>query len=224
MPKVNEEYFENKKNAILDAVENICRTKPLYKLTMKDIIEETKLSPGAIYASFSDIDQVIIELINRMSIAVNFMDETAQILQNPNTPEEKIKEICDYFIHLIRSTVTAYGKIFHELNTVITDGIRKEKIEAGMHEAQMYNYVLHALIDTIDENIANGYFKPRTSKESIYVLLFSFLDGFLRDLIYANCYQFDIPYGVTFEEKDLPEALTASIIFLLGSTEGGEAR
>lgn len=221
MPKVNEEYFENKKNTIIDTVENICVTKPLYKLTMKDIVKETGLSPGAIYASFSDIDEVIVALINRMSVTVDFMDETEQILQKTNTPEEKIEKLCNYFINLIYSTITAYGKIFHELNTVITDAERKKKIESGMHEIQMYNYVLDALISVIGKNIACGYFKPKVSKESVYALITAFIDGFVRDATFAKCYQFDIPYSVTFEEKDLSKAFAASIIFLLNPTIGG---
>lgn len=221
MPKVNEEYFENKKNAIIDTAERICATKPLYKLTMKDIVKETGLSPGAIYASFSDIDEVIIALINRLSTTVDFMDRTEQILQSTNALEQKIEQLCNYLITLIGSTVTAYGKIFYELSTVITDSARKKKIEKGMHEIQMYNYVLDALVGIIDTNIASGRFKPTVSKESVYALISAFIDGFVRDSILAKCYQYDIPYGVTFEEKDLSNAFAASIIFLLNPTIGG---
>lgn len=218
MPKVNEEYFENKKNAILDTVEEICKTKPLYKLTMKDIIKETGLSPGAVYASFSDIDEVIAVLINRLSVTVDFISATDCILQTKSTPEEKIQDLFAYFIELIHSTITSYGKIFHELNTVITDTERRKKIVDGMHEIQMYGYVLNAIREVIKENIDNGYFLPTLSIESIYALIFAFFDGLVRDLTLVKCYQLEAPQSVTFEEKDLPKALAVSVIFLLNHT------
>lgn len=218
MPKVKEGYFENKKNAILDTAEKICMEKPLYKLTMKDIIKETGLSPGAVYASFSDIDEVIVGLINRLSVTVDFMGDTNRILQTENAPEEKIEALFTYFLELIYSTVTSYGKIFHELNTVITDVARRQKIVEGMHEIQMYSYVLNAVTGVMEENIANDYFKPALSKESIYALIFAFFDGLVRDLTLVKCYQLEVPQSVTFEEKDLLKALTSSTIFLLNNT------
>lgn len=215
MPKVNEAYFENKKNGILDTVQKILREKPLYKLTMKDIIKESGLSPGAVYDSFSDIDEVIIALVNRLSVTVDFKTSTNHILQTAHTPEEKIEALFSYLLELIHSTVETYGKILHELNTALTDANRRDKVAGGIHEAQMYNYVLEATISLINENIANGYFKPTVSTESIYTLLFAFFDGFVRDLTYVKCYRFEAPMSVTFEDKDLPKALAASVIFLL---------
>lgn len=218
LPKVKEEYFENKRNSILDTVEKICKTKPLYKLTMKDIIKETGLSPGAMYASYSNIDEVIVELINRLSVTVDFMSTTNQILEGESVPEDKIEALFNYFLELIYSTIASYGKIFHELNMVIIDTERREKIVKGMREVQMYSYVLNALIGVIEENITNGYFKPSVSKESVYALIFAFFDGFVRDLTLVKCYQLETPQSVTFEEKDLSKALASSAIFLLNHT------
>lgn len=218
MPKVKKDYFENKKNAILDTVEEICKTKPLYKLTMKDIIKETGLSPGAVYASFSDIDEVIAALINRLSVTVDFIGATNRIMQTKSTPEEIIQNLFDYIIELIHSTITSYGKVFHELNTVIIDAERGKKITDGLHEIQMYSYLLDAIKGVIEENIANGYFKPTLSIESIYALIFAFFDGLIRDLTLVKCYRLKVPQSITFEEKDLPKALTSSVISLLNHT------
>ena len=220
MPKVSEEYFEIKKNTILDVAEKICTIRPLYKLTMKDIVKESGLSPGAVYASFSDIDEVIVALINRLSMEVDIVNDIEQILQNRTTPEEKVEGILTYAINLIRKTSTAYGKIFCELQTIITDSVRRKKIDNGLREIQTYNYVFSSLVLVIEENIANGYFKPITSKESVLSLILVALDGFIRDFSLSKNYQIDIPCGVTFEEKDLPNALTASIIFLLNHVNG----
>ena len=215
MPKVTEEYFEIKKNTILDTAEKICTTKPLYKLTMKAIVTESGLSPGAVYASFSDIDEVIVALINRLSIEVDIVSDIKLILQNRITPEEKVEGLLTYSINLIHNTSITYGKIFCELQTIITDDVRRKKIDNGLREIHTYGYVFNSLILVIEENIANGYFKPITSKESIFSLILVTLDGFIRDFSLSKSYKIEIPYGVTFEEKDLPNAFAASIIFLL---------
>ena len=226
MPKVKEGYFEDKKNSILDVVEKICKDKPLNKVTMKDIITETKLSPGAMYSSFSDIDEVIIALVNRLSNEINFVPVVEEIVNTGNSPEEIIKGLLSYLIELINSSILTYGKIISELAFVAVEAERGKKLATNIHELQMYDYVLGALTKVIDDNIANGYFKPAVSKESIYSLMFAFMDGLVRDLSFVKNYKYkveDLPMGVTFEEQDLPKAIADSVIFLLhqGNTKEG---
>ncbi|MDA1469190.1 TetR/AcrR family transcriptional regulator [Brachyspira hyodysenteriae] len=44
MPKVNQEYFENKRKIILDAAMSVFFKKPAYSVRMKDIVKESGLS------------------------------------------------------------------------------------------------------------------------------------------------------------------------------------
>jgi AcrR family transcriptional regulator len=217
LPKVSKEYFENKKNAILDAVEVICKTKPLYKLTMKDIVGETGLSFGAVYDSFADIDAVIAALLNRLGASVDFGGDTERILQAQGTPEEKLGALFRYFLEFARATIASYGKINYEMSTVITDERRREKIMEGVHDKQALVHGVDAAIRLIGENIDNGYFKPLLAKESIYAMIFAFFDGVFKGLTLSRCYGVGAPRGVTYEEQDLPEALTASVLALLGA-------
>ena len=90
-----------------------------------------------------------------------------------------------------------------------------QKLYNRIREIHTYSYILNSLILVIEENIANGYFKPITSKESVLSLILVTLDGFVRDYSLSKSYPIDIPYGITFEEKDLPDAFANSIIFLL---------
>lgn len=215
MPKVKEGYFEEKRDFILDAAEQTCREKSLFKMTMKDIIKASGLSPGAVYASFSNIDEVIIALINRLSIKVDYQSVVAQIMQEGSTPEGKIEALVSYFIELVHLAVTSYGKILFELGSIYIDAQRRSVIEAGMIDLQFFNHVLVALMDVIEKNIDNGYFKPLFSKENIYAVVFSFFDGFVRDLTLVKCYQLPAPGGVTFEERDVSKVMASSIIHLL---------
>ena len=44
MPKVKNEYLENKRNQILDAAFAVCKRKPAYDITMTDIELEQRMS------------------------------------------------------------------------------------------------------------------------------------------------------------------------------------
>ena len=223
MPKVKEGYFEDKKNAILDVAEKLCLSKPLNKLTMKDITKESGLSPGAIYAAFPDIDEVIIALINRMSVTADFEGAISGMLQSGSTPEGKIEGLFNIVFEMICSTARVHGKIYNEFTLVAADAGRRKKLESGITEKQAYSHLQTALMGLIEENIANGYFMPKTSKESIYALIIAFVDGVIRDLSLVECYSFgDLPYGVTFKEKDLPKAAAEAVIFLLNKKGDAE--
>mgnify|MGYP000316821544 FL=1 len=74
MPKVSKEYFDNKRKIILDAALKVFSKKPSYTVSMKDIIKESKLSHGGVYKYYSNIDDIIISLINRNKILVNPKD------------------------------------------------------------------------------------------------------------------------------------------------------
>jgi AcrR family transcriptional regulator len=217
LPKVSKEYFENKKNAILDTVERICKTKPLYKLTMKDIVEETGLSFGAVYDSFADIDAVIAALINRLGASVDFKADTERILQAQTSPEEKLGALFGYFLGFARATIDSYGKINYEMSAVITDKKRREKILEDVHDKQSLVYGVDIAVRFIEETIESGYFKPILAKESIYALIYAFFDGVFKGLTLSKCYGVGAPRGITYEEPSLPEALTSSVLALLGA-------
>ena len=60
MPKVNQEYFENKRKIILEAAMRVFQRKPAYSVTMKDIVKESGLSQGGVYKYYSNIDKNVL--------------------------------------------------------------------------------------------------------------------------------------------------------------------
>ena len=49
MPKVTEEYLKEKRKYILECTGEILKEKPLYTVTMRDIIKKAGFSQGIIY-------------------------------------------------------------------------------------------------------------------------------------------------------------------------------
>ena len=224
MPKVKDGYFEDKKNAILDVAEKICMEKPLNKVTMKDIIDATGLSPGAVYASFSDIDEVFVALLNRISFAADYMSDVERILQENTSPEGKIDALIRYMIKQITMSSGYYGKLVSELSYVfvaIKGKERREKYRQSIKTTHISDYVNAAYVQIVEENVANGYFEPLVSKESIYAMGAAITDGLIRNLTFVKHYKYaNLPMGITFEEDDLPKAVADSIIFLLNPKGG----
>lgn len=59
MPKVSKEYSEARRREIIDAAYQCFARKGFHQTTMRDIYEEAKLSPGAVYHYFDSKDEII---------------------------------------------------------------------------------------------------------------------------------------------------------------------
>ena len=82
MPKVSEEYFENKKKLITEATYNVCLRKPVGMVTMTDVIEETGLSQGGIYRFYKNLDEILSDMITRMRVDYNLVDSLELVTKN----------------------------------------------------------------------------------------------------------------------------------------------
>ena len=65
MPKVVPEYLEQRRQQILDAAAACFARHGFHQTTMKDICEETALSPGAVYRYFRGKDEIIEAMCER---------------------------------------------------------------------------------------------------------------------------------------------------------------
>mgnify|MGYP001582640522 CR=1 FL=1 len=110
MPKVSAEYITNKKNSILEAALSVCRNKPLYEITMKDIIKESGVSQGGIYRYFSDIDEILIALINISNTNIDFKQNIDEIIENSTTPKDVIESLFAFLGRSIKENLTTIGK------------------------------------------------------------------------------------------------------------------
>lgn len=59
MPKVSQEYQEMRKNQIIEAAVECFSKKGFHQTSMQDIVDESSLSPGAIYLYFKSKEEII---------------------------------------------------------------------------------------------------------------------------------------------------------------------
>jgi AcrR family transcriptional regulator len=97
MPRVSEEYFENKRKEILDAAYRVCVRKPLTSVVMKDIIDETGFSHGVIYKYYKDLDEVLTDLVIRINSENRIDEDLNAILDREGTKnwETAVRCVCD---------------------------------------------------------------------------------------------------------------------------------
>ena len=80
MPKVTQEYFDNKRKKIVDCAYQVCLRKPVEMVTMMDVIEQTGLSQGGIYRFYKDLDEILADMITDMRKDYNFIDKIDEAL------------------------------------------------------------------------------------------------------------------------------------------------
>lgn len=118
MPKVSEEYLEQKKTFIMECAEKVFAGKPLYKTTMSDIIKETGFSQGNIYRYYSSIMEIYIEICNRKIRTYDSDAVVDEILSMDLSPKMKLGRMIMEFGHYFEMIFKDCGpKMYYELVT-----------------------------------------------------------------------------------------------------------
>lgn len=217
MPKVSKEYFDNKRKIILDAALKVFSKKPSYTVSMKDIIKESKLSHGGVYKYYSNIDDIIISLINRNKILVNPKDI---IKNNYDYPEKAIFEFLEAYKNYFFEATKEYGKIFFELYPIlINDKQRLKRYANKTNSITNPSYWFNELFAYLDDKIKAKYFNPVADSLLIYFQITGIMKEIGTELILTRYYNKKGEYKIDLETKldDLVETIYKTILFLMGS-------
>ena len=217
MPKVNEEYFEKKREDILDAAYAVCMRKPLYEVSMRDIIAESGLSQGGIYRYFPNLTAILTALINRDSGKYDIIGMTDAAIQADDIPEKVIGKLFNIWRQTVVDNLKGVGKIFYESQIAYANNKEAfehfSKSEMEVKEA----YLKEKLFSYAEQKISDGYFKPKLPFENIVAFLLTSMDGMVRDVILVEHYPIEFP--VLFEKEQIVASLCAAFVLLLGGNE-----
>ena len=218
MPKVSKEYVISKKNAILQAALSVCKVKPLYEITMRDIIKASGLSQGGIYRYYSDLDEILIEIINQANANANYKHAVDTIIENSNAPKETIERLFSFLGEYIRDNLSTVGKIQFELTILLANNPeRQKKILSNITENESGQYLVERLFNTIHAGISMGSFQTEVSPEDLFTFIMTSIDGIVRDVVLQKCYGMFKNEQVQFDEIHLMDTLCKSVLLLLGS-------
>lgn len=226
MPKVNQEYFENKRKIILEAAMKVFQRKPAYSVTMKDIVKESGLSQGGVYKYYSNIDEIVIALINSNKTDINPRD----VLNSyDDDPEKAIFELLNAFRKFFFITAKEFGKIMFELQAMFYNNEeRMQTLKNNLNKNIILNYWFAELLNFIDKKIDEKYFNPILSPHDIYMQMIVAVSGIGYELILNKYYSFNrqLYYYKNKEEgtKDLDvnldnliDTLYKTLLLLIGS-------
>ncbi|MFO1442428.1 TetR/AcrR family transcriptional regulator [Bacillus sp. Bva_UNVM-123] len=218
MPKVNDEYVLKKKKAILEAAISVCKVKPLHEITMRDIIKASGVSQGGIYLYYSDLDEILVALINQSNANADYKQDVDAIIENSHSPRESIEKLFAFLGEYIKNNLSTVGKIQFELTILFANNPeRQEKILSNIRENESGQYLVEKLFSEINEGISIGRFKPKVSPEDLLTFIMTSIDGIVKDVVLQKCYGMFKEGQVQFDEIRLMNTLCKSVLLLLAS-------
>ncbi len=224
VPKVKKEHFAEKENEIVDAAIRVCKVKPAYAVTMRDVVKECGISQGGIYCYFSDIDEIFAEIINRTYGEHQLGEEINKIFESNKSLNEIIS---DAFVLLGRFTdrmIGQYGNLLYELNAIyLNEPARGQKVQSRLKMNNDSDALLGKIIEFIGTNISNGSYRPTMPKEHILLLVGVTIQGIARMITFPdNVEVMKAMFGVDEEyttAQGMMAILSRTIIGLLDTAE-----
>lgn len=220
MPKVSKEYVDSKKNQILDAAFEVFMKKPLFAVTMQDIIDHAGFSQGAIYRYFKDIDEIIIDVHNRSFLSIDYKEELKDILNQELEPEEVIRQAFLCIAQYINGSSSLFSKIRFELLMLYEAYPKRgEKIQSGLEVKESNHFVLEIALSFAAKHIESGYFKPVMPLYKIASFVSASCDGILfNDMRNKNSINFEQTKG-SQDVIGLFVTLCETVLMMLGGNQ-----
>ncbi len=220
MPKVTQEYIENKKKLIVDAAYKVCLRKPVEMVTMMDVIEETGLSQGGIYRFYKDLEEILSDVIAGMRMNYNIIDEVERLFSAKEklSFEEGVHKIFDILADVMEKHLMDIQKINFDLTVLaINEPERAEKIIGGIKGQSSFGYLSTVALPNLFKECEEKKYKLRDKPENIANFISSAYTGIEMNCILTACYK--APMGAHCKPRPLFETLAKSIIYLCGGKE-----
>lgn len=185
MPKVTDEYRTGKKGFILECTGEILKQKPLYQLTMRDIIQKAAFSQGVIYRYYTNLDEILVEYINQNTTYTLLEQSMDAILHSACTEKEIlikcILAIGKYIEELLKSVG---GRTCFEFIVLYAYDVEKRaEIFPKLKFKQSLEYAQSKLVEFVLRNVEAGVFQPQIPIHSIILFTGSFIDGAVQSVV-----------------------------------------
>ena len=197
MPKVTQEYYEKKKEMIVEAAYQVCLKKPVEMVTISDVIAETGMSMGAIYRYYDGLDDILADMLKKLRQEYDYYDRIEELSNEKDLSFEEITyRVCDIV-----------GEVMEKH---LMDIQKTEKI--GI-------YIFPKMVEAA---MKQGY-KMNGTPEEIGVFISAAFSGIEKLCILQANYGSD-SYGAKIEPKVLFRTLARSVILLFGGKIDGARR
>lgn len=172
MPIVSEEYKEKKKRALLQAARRVFVRKGYSLATMQDIIEEAKVSRGSLYAYFTSIEHVYVELLRAEDQQdLQFFEQT-----KTNSSWEQLLQWIDEQRMKLSSREGTLVRANSEFFLAVQDTAGSA---SSSYILQRYERIIAVLTAFFEAGRSTGEFYPILPTGTIAHSFLSFMDGIL---------------------------------------------
>lgn len=187
MPKVTEEYKQQKRNKILNAALEVLEKKPLYEMSMLDVIKQANLSKGGIYLYFSDLDELLVEMIN--TIFSGQEEPDFSFCENPSDVEQGLISMFRHLADYIEGCSHIAGKIRYELNIYLTNN--PGKINDFLPRLEIKQTATEFMTQTaslIQNGIKQKLFRSDLDLDLIMTNISVYIDGMSDQVVKMKAY------------------------------------
>lgn len=184
MPKVTDEYLTDKKNFILECTNEILKEKPLYLITMRDIIKRAGFSQGAIYRYYTNIDEIYIDLINK-NTTYNLLEQKIDTLLSSEQSKKAILSECiiaigEYVEELLKSV--GGRTCFELIVSYAYDAEKKNTVFPKLKFKQSLEYAQSKIVEYLMQNIHQGVLQTTIPVNSIIMFICISIDGITQSV------------------------------------------
>lgn len=218
MPKVTDEYIKNKRKRIVAACYAVCLRKPIQMVTMTDVIEESGLSQGGIYRFYSDLDEILRDVIREMRHRFNIMEETDRLFSKAEemSINDIVYAICDILGRTMEEQLMTVQKLNFDLSVLaINEPQRVAKILGSIQEEGNLEHLTKLMGSLIERECQKGNIKPKADPVEIMQYAASVYSGIEMNCIINACYNHG-SMKIKYEPRKLFDVHAKAMIMLMG--------
>lgn len=214
MPKVTKKYLINRKDFILECTNEVLKEKPLYQITMRDIIKKAGFSQGAIYRYYANIDEIYIDLINK-NTTYDLLEQKIDDLLNSKQPEKIILFHCinaigTYVSELLK---TVGGKTCFELLVFYAyDNKKRNTVFPLLKFKKSLEYAQNKIIDYITKKIELGVLHPTIPVTSMNMFICVSIDGIAQTVAMSTVENNSEDMKLSMDINEMFQLLAKAII------------
>ena len=193
MPKVTQEYIDNKKKMIVSATYELCREKTVSTVTMQDIINRTGLSQGGIYRFYKDIDEILGDMLADMRKRYSLKEELDEIMKEAQalSTGAVTYRICEMLARWMKAELMGVQKIDYEFAILATNTpTRADKIlaRAALEGGGNKEYLFTKIMEFYPERIAREHLQVKVNANELIGFISSLYAGIQNCSIVYHCY------------------------------------
>lgn len=186
VPKVSEEYKENKRQELLTSAMACFAEKGYQSATIDDIVAHSGMSKGAVYNYFSSKEEIYLTLLDQAT------QKSFKALRNDigkkSSAKEKLEKIFDTYSDICHTDQSWQNRHRVQIEFYMHASRNEELNERMRDRGKTFR---NLLIEIIDEGKHNGEFKEEIDSYMVAETFWSFTDGmFLHLLVEKEIYPF----------------------------------